>query len=47
MFGKVNKNDGAFRADLKRGIRRWCEPDITNSYLEDGYEKPFDCSITQ
>ena len=29
IFGKVNKNDGALLADLKRGIRRWCEPDIT------------------
>ena len=25
---KVNKNDGALLADLKRDIRRWCEPDI-------------------
>ena len=22
-------NDGALLADLKRGIRRWCEPDIS------------------
>ena len=29
FLGKVNKNDGALLDDLKRGIRRWCEPDIT------------------
>ena len=31
IFGKVNKNDGALLADLKRGIHHWCEPDISNS----------------
>ena len=31
FFGKVNKNDGALLADLKRGIRRWCEPDISGN----------------
>ena len=28
MSGKVYKNDGALLADLKRGIRRWCEQNL-------------------
>ena len=38
IFGKVNKNDGALLADLKRGIRRWCEPDIKH-YFDYQYAK--------
>ena len=34
FFGKVNKNDGALLADLKRDIRRWCEPDIIETSLQ-------------
>ena len=37
IFGKVNKNDGALLADLKRGIRRWCEPDIIYLYTLEAY----------
>ena len=30
--GKVNKNDSALLADLKRGIRRWCELGINEKH---------------